>query len=845
MDFRKSPHVTTAPVLVAVVSSLFRFLAGYRKHFAFYLLLIFFLAGGLAASFAEGQEPSTNSTVVTNVDTSPHFNVSTYVVHDNGLLPTNVWGPLLAKHTGANVSLTEIVKATFDLQEQYREHGNPKASIAMAHEQITNGVVTLNVFQAAVPQVVVSGIRYNSPTNATAPLIVPAMASAPIYQMTTNAAPSAPAVTSFTEPVVPAKPATAAGIAAARAALAKEEFKLDTTVPDTRIHVASTNAGPRFSVEHYIIKGNTVLSPHSIAQVLTNIDGAFGTNVSFDGIKAVVSELGKAYHDRGYATVAVDVPRQKITNATVKLQVLEGRLAAITVSGNHYFSSNNVMRALPSLHTNMVLNVPVFNAELNRANANQDRTIYPLIGPGPEPGTSDLNLQVKDRLPLHAKIELNNENTPGSPALRINSSAVYDNLWQMEHSFGVQYGFSPQMMKPGDDWPFYDLPAVANYSAFYRLPLGNPSPIENQITTSAGSFGYNEATRKFILPPSTGQPDLTFFASRSTDDTGLSTTFSGLITPIGQNPSISQQDVETSPEVNQDIGTRMSLPLPATSDFQSTLSIGLDFKTYDISNYKTNVFTYTQTNFNTGGQPILPPVVSVDYSAIPATVSSIEYLPVSLRYDGSLNTAAGTTAFGLGLMFNPWFSSRTTVGTGTNANSFGGTASLVQITGSAQSTGYWVALTPSLSQTFVSSSLWTTTVRANGQWASQPLISPEQFGIGGVNSVRGYHEGEAFGDNGWFTSIEEQTPPHIVGTVYGGQPLTIQGSLYMGGAVAYLADSQPGQQANTKLWGTGFGVTAGVGSHWQAQFLFSIPLISTSDVQRYDPYFNFALTASF
>ena len=66
-----------------------------------------------------------------------------------------------------------------------------------------------------------------------------------------------------------------------------------------------------------------------------------------------------------------------------------------------------------------------------------------------------------------------------------------------------------------------------------------------------------------------------------------------------------------------------------------------------------------------------------------------------------------------------------------------------------------------------------TTIRADGQWAGQPLISTEQFGIGGVNSVRGYHEGEVFGDTGWHMSLEQKTPPHIVGMVHGSQPLTV------------------------------------------------------------------------
>src|SRR5262249_26515753 len=154
----------------------------------------------------------------------------------------------------------------------------------------------------------------------------------------------------------------------------------------------------------------------------------------------------------------VAIPQQQITNATVRLDVFEGRLVQIEVVGNRYFSSNNIMRALPSLHTNLILNGTLFQAELDRANANQDRQIFPHIEPGAEPNTTDLILKVKDRLPLHAKIDFNNQNTAGTPDFRLDSSAVYNNLWQLEHSLGLQYTFSPQAYKSGTQWKFYDLP---------------------------------------------------------------------------------------------------------------------------------------------------------------------------------------------------------------------------------------------------------------------------------------------------------------------------------------------------------------------------------------------------
>ena len=45
-------------------------------------------------------------------------------------------------------------------------------------------------------------------------------------------------------------------------------------------------------------------------------------------------------------------------------------------------------------------------------------------------------------------------------------------------------------------------------------------------------------------------------------------------------------------------------------------------------------------------------------------------------------------------------------------------------------------------------------MRMNGQWADEPLISSEQFGLGGVNSVRGFDERQFAGDSGVQASAE-------------------------------------------------------------------------------------------
>ena len=365
---------------------------------------------------------------------------------------------------------------------------------------------------------------------------------------------------------------------------------------------ASPKPTPHFAVKAFEVRGDTLLSTAALTAVLAKHTG---TNVALTNIVEAASELQKEYRARGYPTVRVEIPQQQITNERVKLQVFEGRLAEIDVTKNRFFSSNNVMRALPSLRTNMIINSPAFQAELDRANANQDRQIYPQLSPGPEENTTLLTLETKDRLPLHGKMELNDQNSPGTPDLRVNSSLVYNNLWQLEHSVGVQYSFSPESFKSGDQWDFLDRPAVATYSGFYRLPLGSPESITDVIASSPGTFGYDEASRTFHLPPPSGRAELNVYASRAAIDSGVMSLFNGNLYNTNGN-SLNQQTVQQDLTVNSAIGSRLSLPLESTATFHSTLSGGFDFKTYELTSYKTNIFTLTSVEVDYGNNPSHP-----------------------------------------------------------------------------------------------------------------------------------------------------------------------------------------------------------------------------------------------
>jgi hemolysin activation/secretion protein len=743
------------------------------------------LQGALPAS------PTAYASAAAQRSVVPRFNVQAYAIEGNTGLSTNDPTALLSKHTGTNVALEDIVQAASVLQTEYRAQGYPAMCIAIAPAQIAHGVVTMHVYQGAFPQILVSGKCFlKSDQNAeSAASMAPAKASPP--------------------PAVINAPASSA------------------PPPLNQAHAArATNAEPHFAVLAYEVAGNTLLPKEVFGSVFLKYTG---TNVSFTDITKAVKELQMEYRNRGYDTVTVTIPQQRLTNATFRLRVFEGRLAEIRVTGNHYYSSNNVTRALPGLTTNTILNSKLLQPELDRANANQDRQIYAEIRPGPDTETTTLVLRVKDRLPLHAKIEANNESPPSTPENRLNFSAVYNNLWQADHSVGVQYSYSPEDFKDGKEWNFYDRPLVANYSAFYRMPLSAPRSTADAVASHPGNFGYNEATRKFELPPASGIPEFNVYASRSTIDTGvqvgslqrLSTSISG---------TIDQESVSQNLTVNEGLGFRFTEPLPEFGAIRSRIQGGLDFKSYTASSFATNNFIFTEFLLDTAGNPFTR--VSTTPSPVPSTVQSLSYLPLAIRWDASRPDKHGSTDFGINYSPNLAYSD--------------GQKNLQSIVGSSHANGYWHVVSGSLAREQTIRGDWKLALRADGQWASEPLISNEQFGVGGIAGVRGYRQGEVFGDTGWRVTSELKTPPYRVGNVGQGtsQPLTVRASTFMDYAQTYLLDPN-GRAGFTPLWGTGVGVAASIGHTWEGRLLFAWPLLRTPNSEPGQLRITFDLSAQF
>jgi hemolysin activation/secretion protein/AraC-like DNA-binding protein len=596
----------------------------------------------------------------------------------------------------------------------------------------------------------------------------------------------------------------------------------------------ATNAAvatPKFEVKQYIVEGNTILDQRTLDSLFAP---AKGKEISFQQINQAITAVQKAYRDRGLVTVLVTLPQQKLTNATIRVKVVESPLAQISVVGNRYYSSNNIMSKLPSLHTNTLLNSHVLQRELDAANASRDRQIYTVLGPGPEPETSALTLRVKDRLPLHARLELDNDNTPGSPALRANFNTQYDNLWNADNQVGFQYSFTPEFMKykTGEEQVPLDAPLIANYSAYYRMPIGQQPAVQDELEANPSRFGYNEATHQFQAPPVFGVPALTVYASRATTDSGVQ--YGPITQVVTNNPllSINSQAPGENTTANDGFGSRFSLPLHNDGPVKFTLNCGFDFKEFHLASYNTNTFVETFTFTNSNGSVTTNFQVN---SGQPTRAASVNYLPLNAGVDLEGLDKWGMNTLNLSANFNvlPVCS---------------GDSHFADAAYSPDARADYVATRINYDRDEKIYGDWRMRMHAGGQWSPTPLISNEQFPVGGITSVRGYHEGEIYGDSGWNISLEPRTPLYevaAIGVDDRSAACTMRLSTFFDYGQAYLTRAPAGTPGHFNLCGTGIAAALNIGQHLGAQMSLALPLISTSFTQAGSFHLNFSLSAQF
>lgn len=207
----------------------------------------------------------------------------------------------------------------------------------------------------------------------------------------------------------------------------------------------SHGAGNEFDVWEFLVLGNRVL-PQTVIE--STVYPFLGPNRDIDTVKQAAAALEQAYKRAGYGAVFVDIPPQEVSNGIVRLKVTEGKLENVRIRGARYFSERRIRAGLPALASGQTPLLTALQQQLSTLNSQTpDRQVTPVLKAGSQPGTVDVDLDVKDKVPLHASISYDDRHTAQTTPNRLTANLAYDNLWQRLDSVSLLYQTAPANRK--------------------------------------------------------------------------------------------------------------------------------------------------------------------------------------------------------------------------------------------------------------------------------------------------------------------------------------------------------------------------------------------------------------
>jgi hemolysin activation/secretion protein len=247
-----------------------------------------------------------------------------------------------------------------------------------------------------------------------------------------------------------------------------EEVVPDIQVEDSR-ELVDAGAGPTFFVREIKVVGNALISTEDLAPLL---DIGEGDDMTLGILTLYANEVTAAYAARGYFLARAFIPAQKFRNGVVVLQVMEGKLGNIEITGNKSNPSEQFVDRMISLRDEEVLNESSLERVLLELNSLLGVQVRSVLQAGELPGTTDLVLQVTETRPYTYSLDMDNFGSRFTGSTRTGLTATVGNLFKLGDQFSARIVESNQ----GQD---YFQPSFL-------------FPVSNRGTTVKASFTHSE-----------------------------------------------------------------------------------------------------------------------------------------------------------------------------------------------------------------------------------------------------------------------------------------------------------------------------------------------------------------
>ncbi|MDA8091389.1 MAG: BamA/TamA family outer membrane protein [Nitrospiraceae bacterium] len=247
-------------------------------------------------------------------------------------------------------------------------------------------------------------------------------------------------------------------------------------------------------------------------------------------------------------------------------------------------------------------------------------------------------------------------------------------------------------------------------------------------------------------------------------------------------------------------GMRYAIPLPPHKLYSHNITLGVDYKHFN------------QVTGSSGNSTTVP----------------ITYVPLAFSYNASLPDKGGITQFsaGVNLAFR---------GVGTNEGEFEFKT--------FQSKANYLYATLGVQRTQTLPHGMGLFMKVDGQAANESLIDNEQYVAGGMESVRGYREDEAAGDDAVHGTVELSFPDPLEKSATG-KWLHSSPFIFYDIADLTIQNPLPGQMGSIKMEGVGAGMRGSITKNAEYEVDWALALDPTDQIHRDDQRIYFKLKAT-
>ena len=172
-----------------------------------------------------------------------------------------------------------------------------------------------------------------------------------------------------------------------------------------------------------------------------------------DNIKQTILQY---YQTKKHPLVVVKIPDQDITNGIIRFIIIEAKLGRVNIKDNKWNNEKDIQKEI-RLKPGEPIDTNLLTQDLYWLNRNPFRQSYVIYTPGKWEGTTDVEVHVKDRLPIRVYGGIDNIGNYITGYNRMFAGLVLGNLWK-DQMLSYQYTTGSTLKKFQSHFLQYTIP---------------------------------------------------------------------------------------------------------------------------------------------------------------------------------------------------------------------------------------------------------------------------------------------------------------------------------------------------------------------------------------------------